>query len=154
MESKNFLKSTLRENRYRLIQNTVLNFKEWTSWENIKPSFKTVEKIVSSSFVLSFLIYLLMLPTWTPEWTHQPGALGPTRNVQIKHCCKQEEVRIIPFPKWTCLNTACSPDWRRAPHHHPWSALQGQRDHEEPSAPCTGYGKGPRGEKKWFKGIH
>lgn len=67
---------------------------------------------------------------------------------QIEQHCKQEEVRSIPFPKWTCLNMACSPDWRRAPHHHPWSALQGQRGHAEPSAPCTGYGRGPKRERE------
>lgn len=49
---------------------------------------------------------------------------------------------------------ACSPDWKQAPHHRPGSALQGQQGHVEPSALCTGYGKGPKGERKSFKGIH
>lgn len=49
---------------------------------------------------------------------------------------------------------ACSPDWKQAPHRHPGSALQGQQGHVERSAPCTGYGKGPKGERKSFKGIH
>lgn len=46
---------------------------------------------------------------------------------------------------------ACSPGWRQALHHHLWSALQGQRGRVEPSAPCTGYVKGPKRGKNSVK---
>lgn len=151
-------KSSQREDRCRLTQNTVLNFKKRASCKSIKPRFRRhwrrERKRKHCQSLLSFWFISRCFTTKLLRELTNKDVWGPLVMCNLNTRYKQEEVRIIPFPKWTCLNKACSPDWRQVPRHHPWSALQGQRGHVEPSAPCTGYGRGPIREKEQFRGIH